>query len=54
MLEDGFEKHRETISRFVWALPRMRMLLTEEIGIETSIERISGIRTIQNGGGGIN
>ena len=26
----------------------------EEIGIEKSIERISGIRTIQNGGRGIN
>ena len=30
------------------------MLLTEKIGIEKSIERISGIRTIQNGGRGIN
>ena len=33
---------------------KKRMLLTEEIGIEKSIERISGIRTIQNGGRGIN
>ena len=33
---------------------KKRMLLTEEIGIEKSVERISGIRTIQNGGRGIN
>ena len=33
---------------------KKKMLLTEEIGIEKSIERISGIRTIQNGGRGIN
>ena len=33
---------------------KKRMLLKEEIGIEKSIERISGIRTIQNGGRGIN
>ena len=29
---------------------KKRMLLTEEIGIGKSIEQISGIRTIQNGG----